>query len=68
MQPLTSIEAIRILESFAPQNDIFYVGMDDEEIKKCLAIQYAIVAIKERDDMAVSINNLLETVKSWKGE
>lgn len=68
MQPLTSTEAIQILESLVPSGEIYCVGEDDEKIKKCLAVLYAIAAIKERDDMVESINSLLETVKSWKGE
>lgn len=66
MRPLTSIEAMRILKAIAPGGCIFCVGVDDEEIRKVLAVQYAIDAIKERDDLYRQLDELLEKVKSWK--
>lgn len=66
MQPLTSLEAMRILKAIAPGGCIFCVGVDDEEIRKTLAVNYAINAIIERDDLYRQLDELIEKVKSWK--
>ena len=65
MKVITSETAIRILQQNI-ENRIYISPDEDETIEKVMAINYAIQAIRERDELYSNIDKLIEKVKDWK--